>query len=145
MDKSLGCCDIGEWLFFHMRDLSPLAFSFLRVGDTVPCGYECPFCSYHCPASQQSKGSSSHRQGQNLRHHRKLFWIERVEKNATVRNDVLQKGGGDSKEEKRCHLQTEVFSGQSASNYYFAFQVLAYKHKAKNTFGNIQLAHSLGN
>lgn len=58
---------------------------------------------------------------------------------------VLWKRGGDREGEKKCHLQTEVFPGQSATHYYSVFQVLAYKHKAKNTFGNIQLAQSLGN
>lgn len=37
------------------------------------------------------------------------------------------------------------FPGQSATDYYFAFQVLAYKQKAKNNLRNIQLAQSLGN
>lgn len=72
-------------------------------------------------------------------------WTERDRKRSAVRDDVLWKGGGDSKEEERWHVQAGVFPGQSATNSYFAFQVLAYKRKAKNTSGNSQLAQSLGN
>lgn len=72
-------------------------------------------------------------------------WTERDRKRSAVRDDVLWKGGGDSKEEERWHVQAGVFPGQSATNSYFAFQVFAYKRKAKNTSGNSQLAQSLGN
>lgn len=64
-----------------------------------------------------------------------FFLIERVE-TLQLSDMTLQKWWADS---------LEVFPGQSATNNYFAFQVLAYKHRAKNTFGNTQLSQSLGN
>lgn len=39
-----------------------------------------PSVAVIAPACEQSKGSSSQGQGQNLRRCRKFFWIERVEK-----------------------------------------------------------------
>lgn len=64
-----------------------------------------------------------------------LFLIERVWR-LQLSDVPLQKWWTDS---------PEVFPGQSRTNNYFAFQVLAYKHWAKNSFGNTQLSQSLGN
>lgn len=63
------------------------------------------------------------------------FFNRKVER-LPLSDMTLQKWWADS---------PEVFPGQSATNNYFAFQVLAYKHRAKNTFGNTQLFQSLGN
>ena len=127
-------------------DFSPVwENQFSRVDDIAPHGYECSFCGCHCPCFRTEQRAFISRSGAKIWGIVENFFDRKGRKKATIWDDVLQKGGGGGKEERRCRLQTEVFPGQSATNCCFAFQVFAYKHKAKNTFGNIQLAQSLGN